>query len=145
LRKLLAQHAFSIACGYPDANDSDRLSADPIHNMRLDADLASRPTLSRFENSIRPQELCRLSEALAARVIERHAERLYGRAHLLTIDLDPTDDSPPGAHLTSKPGTFCCPRHHRPQSHHRSLASAVFMNKAGQRRNKTQRHFIPPP
>ena len=61
LRELLAQRVFSIACGYPDANDSARLSADPIHKMLLDRDpvagrdLASQPTLSRFENSIRPK------------------------------------------------------------------------------------------
>ena len=54
---------FSIACGYPDANDSARLSADPIHKMLLDRDpvtgrdLASQPTLSRFENPIRPRDL----------------------------------------------------------------------------------------
>jgi len=30
LRELLAQRVFSIACGYPDANDSARLASDPI-------------------------------------------------------------------------------------------------------------------
>jgi hypothetical protein len=82
LRELLAQRVFSIACGYPDANDSARLSADPIHKMLLDRDpatgrdLASQPTLSRFENSIRPRELYRLGEALADSVIDRHATTL---------------------------------------------------------------------
>ena len=101
LRELLAQRVFSIACGYPDANDSARLSADPIHKMLLDRDpvtgrdLASQPTLSRFENSIRPRELYRLGETLADSVIERHAQRLHGRARLVTIDLDPTDDPKP--------------------------------------------------
>src|SRR6202790_2938959 len=38
LRELLAQRVFSIACGYPDANDSARLSADPIHKMLLGRD-----------------------------------------------------------------------------------------------------------
>ena len=32
LRELVAQRVFSIACGYPDANDSARLSENPIHN-----------------------------------------------------------------------------------------------------------------
>src|ERR1039457_5126717 len=70
LRELLAQCVFSIACAYLDANDSARLSADPIHKMLLDRDpvtgrgLASQPTLSRFENSIRPRELYRLGAAL---------------------------------------------------------------------------------
>src|ERR1700682_3887175 len=63
LRELLAQRVFSIACGYPDANDSARLAPDPIHKMLLDRDaitgrdLASQPTLSRFEQPIRPREL----------------------------------------------------------------------------------------
>jgi hypothetical protein len=107
LRELLAQRVFSIACGYPDANDSARLSADPMHKMLLERDpiggrnLASQPTLSRFENSIRPRELYRLGEALADRVIERHAQRLQGRARLVTIDLDPTDDPTHGAQQLS--------------------------------------------
>jgi len=107
LRELFAQRVFSIACGYPDANDSDRLSADPIHKMLLDRDpvagrdLASQPTLSRFENAIRPRELYRLGEALADSVIQRHAERLHGRARCVTIDLDPTDDPTHGAQQLS--------------------------------------------
>jgi hypothetical protein len=107
LRELLSQRVFSIACGYPDANDSARLSADPIHKMLLDRDpitgreLASQPTLSRFENSIRPRELYRLGETLADSVIERHAQRLRGRARLVTIDLDPTDDPTHGAQQLS--------------------------------------------
>ena len=107
LRELVAQRVFSIACGYPDANDSARLSSDPIHKMLLDRDpvtgcnLASQPTLSRFENSIRTRELYRLGEALANSVIDRHAERLHGRARLVTIDLDPTDDPTHGAQQLS--------------------------------------------
>ena len=38
LKELLAQRVFSIACGYPDANDSARLGADPVHKMLLDRD-----------------------------------------------------------------------------------------------------------
>jgi hypothetical protein len=61
LHDLFARRVFSIACGYPDANDSARLAADPIHKILLDRDpvvgldLASQPTLSRFENSLGPQ------------------------------------------------------------------------------------------
>ena len=107
LRELLAQRVFSIACGYPDANDSARLEADPIHKMLLDRDpvtgldLASQPTLSRFENSVGPRQLYRMGETLAASVIERHAQRLHHRARLVTIDLDPTDDPTHGAQQLS--------------------------------------------
>ncbi len=107
LHELVAQRVFSIACGYPDANDSARLASDPIHKMLLDRDpvagldLASQPTLSRFENAIGPKELYRMAEVLALRVIERHAERLRGRVRRVTIDLDPTDDPTHGAQQLS--------------------------------------------
>ena len=71
LHELLAQRVFSIACGYPDANDSARLASDPIHKLLLDRDpvegrdLASQPTLSRFENGVGVKELYRMGEAWA--------------------------------------------------------------------------------
>jgi Transposase DDE domain group 1 len=107
LEELLAQRVFAIACGYPDANDAARLAADPIHKLLLDRDpiaganLASQPTLSRFENAVGPKELYRLSEALAACVIQRHGERLRGRVRRVTLDLDPTDDPTHGAQQLS--------------------------------------------
>ena len=96
--ELLQQRVFGIACGYPDAHDADRLAQDPIHKLLLGrdplegTDLASQPTLSRFENAAGRQELYRLAEALAESVIERHARRLHGRARRIPIDLDPTRD-----------------------------------------------------
>jgi hypothetical protein len=107
LKELVAQRVFAIACGYPDANDAARLAADPIHKMLLDRDpgegrdLASQPTLSRFENAIGAKELYRLGEALAASVMQRHTERLRGRVRRVTIDLDPTDDPTHGAQQLS--------------------------------------------
>jgi Transposase DDE domain group 1 len=107
LRELVAQRVFSIACGYPDANDSARLSEDPIHKLLLDRDpiegrdLASQPTLSRFENGVGVKELYRLGEFLAESVIRRYAMRLCHRAYRVTIDLDPTDDPTHGAQQLS--------------------------------------------
>jgi hypothetical protein len=107
LRELVGQRVFSIACGYPDANDSARLSEDPIHKLLLDRDpiegrdLASQPTLSRFENRVGVKELYRLGEFLAESVIRRHAKRLRHRANRVTIDLDPTDDPTHGAQQLS--------------------------------------------
>ena len=107
LKQLLAQRVFSIACGYADANDSGRLAADPVHKMLLGRDpvtgldLASQPTLSRFENSVDRKQLYRMGEALASSVIERHAKRLRGHARRVTIDLDPTDDPTHGAQQMS--------------------------------------------
>src|SRR5271166_1744436 len=96
-----------LPAAIPDANDAARLAADPIHKMLLDrdpiegSDLASQPTLSRFENAVGPKELYRLSEALAASVIRRHAQRLRGRVRRVTLDLDPTDDPTHGAQQLS--------------------------------------------
>lgn len=99
LEDLLTQRVMAIACGYEDANDAAQLASDPVHKLLVgrdprkpDEDLASQPTLSRFENSMDRKELFRIAEALAERVIERHRKRLHGRARRITIDLDPTDD-----------------------------------------------------
>lgn len=103
LRALVAQRVFGIACGYPDANDADRLADDPIQKLLLDRDpitgrpLASQPTISRFENGMSPRALYRVGRELAACVITRHQQRLGRRARVITIDLDPTDDPTHGA------------------------------------------------
>ena len=103
LDELLTQRIMAIACGYEDANDAARLASDPVHKLLVGRDpvkgedLASQPTLSRFENSVGRKELFRMAEVLANTVIERHRQRLHGRARLITIDLDPTDDPTHGA------------------------------------------------
>ena len=103
LEELLTQRIMAIACGYEDANDAARLASDPVHKLLVGRDpvkgedLASQPTLSRFENSVGRKELFRMAEALADTVIERHRKRLKGRARRITIDLDPTDDPTHGA------------------------------------------------
>jgi hypothetical protein len=105
--QLLAQRIFAIACGYADANDAARLAGDPVHKMLAgrdpagDTDLASQPTLCRFENAPDRKQLYRMGVALADGVIERHRRRLRGRARLITIDLDPTDDPTHGAQQLS--------------------------------------------
>src|SRR5262252_3713465 len=107
LDELLTQRVMAIACGYEDANDAARLASDPVHKLLVGRDpvegedLASQPTLSRFENSVGRKELFRMAEALADTVIERHRKRLHGRARLITIDLDPTDDPTHGAQQLS--------------------------------------------
>jgi len=107
LEDLLAQRIFGLACGHPDANDADRLADDPIHKLLLGRDpiagdpLASQPTISRFENQVGVQELYAMGCELAASVIDRHRQRLHGRARQITIDLDPTDDPTHGAQQLS--------------------------------------------
>jgi Transposase DDE domain group 1 len=107
LAELLGQRIHGLACGYPDANDTARLESDPVHKLLLGRDplagrdLASQPTLSRFENAAGPRELYRMSEQLARRVIEQHGKRLGGHARRVTVDLDPTDDATHGAQQLS--------------------------------------------
>jgi hypothetical protein len=100
---LVRQRLYAIGCGYPDANDASRLGGDPIQKLLCDRDpvkgeeLASQPTLSRFENSVDRADLYRMGIALAETVIERHRRRLKRKAKRITIDLDPTDDPTHGA------------------------------------------------
>jgi hypothetical protein len=53
---------FGLACGYADANDVARVGRNPLHKLPLDRhpfdgeDLASQPTISRFENAASPQD-----------------------------------------------------------------------------------------
>ena len=98
LRELIALRVLGITCGYPDANDADRLADDPIQRLLLDRDpiagaaLASQPTISRFENGVGRTALLEMGRALAQRVVDRHRRRLRGRARRITIDPGPTDD-----------------------------------------------------
>jgi hypothetical protein len=100
---LLRQRLYAIACGYPDGNDARGLASDPVQKLLCDRDpvrgedLASQPTLSRFENAVDRADLYRMGLALADSVIERHRRRLKRKVKRITIDLDPTDDPTHGA------------------------------------------------
>ena len=99
---LLRQRVFGIALGYFDCNDSDRLRRDPALKMLLERDpdsphhLASQPTLSRFENTVRRGTLLRMASTLAANVLRRQRQRRK-TARVITIDLDPTCDPTHGS------------------------------------------------
>ena len=107
IAEILAQRIFGIACGYPDANDAARLAEDPMHKLLLDrdpiagADLASQPTLSRFENTPGVREIVRFGTTLAETVIERHRDRRRGQARRITLDFDVTKDPTHGAQQLS--------------------------------------------
>src|SRR5713101_5829297 len=85
-------------CTGSQARRAASLACDPVHKLLVGRDpvkgedLASQPTLSRFENAPDRKELFRMGEALADCVIERHRKRLHGCARRITMDLDPTDD-----------------------------------------------------
>ncbi len=91
---LLRQRVFQIAAGYEDQDDSDTLRIDPIFKMLLGrlpetgADLASQPTMSRFENGIRRQELDQLAEVFLEDFIGSYAEA----PEVIVLDFDDTAD-----------------------------------------------------
>jgi Transposase DDE domain group 1 len=94
LSTLLKQRLFAIALGYEDANDAAFLAQDPALKTMAErlpesgADLASQPTLSRFENGVRAAELYRFSETLLELYLATHP----CPRKVLVIDLDGTDD-----------------------------------------------------
>jgi len=94
---MFRQRIFSIALGYPDGNDSARIGHDPAMKLacgrqpRDGRDLASQPTLSRFEHGLSGRDVVSLGRGLEEAVIER-VRRQHPRARLITIDLDPSVD-----------------------------------------------------
>src|ERR1700691_3208131 len=69
---ILRARVFAIACGYPDADDLEDLRKDPAFKLacgRLPEsgdDLASQPTMSRWENAPDVRTLIRLTYAMVA-------------------------------------------------------------------------------
>ncbi len=67
LLEMVRMRVYGILADYPDQNDHDVLRSDPVFKLiagrSLDApDLASQPTLSRFENAIDVRSLRRLQD-----------------------------------------------------------------------------------
>lgn len=84
---------FGILAGYEDQNDHDTLRTDPVFKLVAgrspqDADLASQPTLSRFENQIDIPSLKRLRTVFLEQFIASFAQP----PRTLTFDLDAVDD-----------------------------------------------------
>ena len=74
--------------GYQDANDVFHLQHEPLYKDILERDLASQPTISRFENSLDKHSIFALCYAW----IDRYVCSLQGRKHII-IDIDATDDA----------------------------------------------------
>lgn len=76
-----------------DQNDHDLLRSDPISKLICgrgieDHDLASQPTLSRFENAIGVKSFLRLRDVL----LEQFIASFDKPPTQLTLDIDPFDD-----------------------------------------------------
>lgn len=95
VRELLAQRVYQIAAGYEDCNDATYLRRDPVLKTvvgrlpQSGRDLASQPTLSRFENSVDRRELWRMAQVLVESFIAGHAAEAPRR---IILDFDATDD-----------------------------------------------------
>jgi len=100
---LIKQRVFQIACGYEDANDSNDLRSDPglkaaCERLPLTGDdLASQPTMSRLENSVRRTDLYRIGLALLEAFIESYDKP----PKKIILDIDDTDDPTHGAQQLS--------------------------------------------
>ena len=92
--ELLRQRLFAVAMGYEDCNDHQLLRFDPGLKTAVGSlpetgrELASQPTLSRFENHVGNSELRRLSDALLDAYVAAH----QGPRKVIVLDIDATDD-----------------------------------------------------
>jgi hypothetical protein len=93
LLSMVRQRIFGILADYPDQNDHDTLRSDPVFKLlagRLptDKDLASQPTLSRFENAVSIADLWRLRAVF----VDQFIASFNVPPRYLTLDVDAFDD-----------------------------------------------------
>jgi hypothetical protein len=91
--EMVRMRMYGILADYADQNDHDLLRSDPIFKLLCgrsihDDDLASQPTLSRFENAIGSHSFFRLRDMLIDQFIASFDEP----PKMLTLDIDPFDD-----------------------------------------------------
>ena len=87
INNLVKLRCFMLMQGYEDTNDVNHLKNDPVFKDVLSSDLASQPTLSRFENNISKQDIFHLCSTW----LDRYITSLKGREQVI-IDVDATDD-----------------------------------------------------
>jgi hypothetical protein len=97
LLEMVRMRMFGILAGYADQNDHDTLRTDPVFKLLANRspdgdDLASQPTLSRFENQVSVKSLLRLREVMVSQFIASFAQPPL----TLTLDLDAVDDTTHG-------------------------------------------------
>jgi hypothetical protein len=97
---LIRQRVYGISLGYEDCNDHDTLRGDPAFKVGCgrdprfsEEDLASQPTLSRFENSVEGMNLVRLFDLLVEVWLEGKGREAPKR---IVLDVDATDDETHG-------------------------------------------------
>lgn len=97
--EMLRQRVYGMLADYEDQNDHDTLRHDPIFKIIADRDpvdpkqdLASQPTLSRFENAVSIADLWRLRSVFVDLFLQSFAEP----PARITLDLDAWDDATHG-------------------------------------------------
>lgn len=90
---MVRQRIYGIIADYEDQNDHDTLRSDPVFKLIADrlpegGDLASQPTLSRFENAVTIADLWRLRDEMADDFIQSFDEAPLR----ITLDMDAFDD-----------------------------------------------------
>lgn len=93
LAEMVRMRIYGILADYEDQNDHDLLRSDPVFKLLAgrcpsDEDLASQPTLSRFENAISVPSLFRLRDVL----IDQFIASFAAPPRRLTLDIDTFDD-----------------------------------------------------
>jgi len=93
LVEMVRMRIYGILADYEDQNDHDALRSDPVFKLVAgrspdDDDLASQPTLSRFENAVSVRSLFRLQDVLIDQFIDSFEEP----PTRLTFDIDTFDD-----------------------------------------------------
>ncbi len=91
--EMVRMRTYGILADYADQNDHDLLRSDPVFKVICgrsihDDDLASQPTLSRFENAIGPRSFFHLRDML----IDQFIASFDQPPQRLTLDIDPFDD-----------------------------------------------------
>jgi hypothetical protein len=90
---MVRQRIYGILADYEDQNDHDTLRSDPVFKLVAgrtpsDQDLASQPTLSRFENAVSISDLWRLRDVIMNLFIQSFATP----PTRLTLDVDAFED-----------------------------------------------------
>jgi hypothetical protein len=91
--EMTRMRVFGIVAGYEDQNDHDTLRSDPVFKLLADRsptaeDLASQPTLSRFENAISARSLLQLQTVF----IDQFIQSFDRPPTELVFDVDTFDD-----------------------------------------------------
>ena len=90
----MTQRVFQIAAGYEDCNDYNDLRGDMILKMctarlpQSENDLASQPTMSRLENTVKKTDLFRLGECLVDTFINSYSKP----PSVIILDCDDTNN-----------------------------------------------------